>query len=74
MFSIVTQDGLSKQMHTSRGIKQGCPVSPIVFAILMSALERRLLRLFPTLGVQLHEHRTILSSYADDIKLFGTNE
>lgn len=58
-------------MSTSRGIRQGCPVSPLIFAILLSGLERRLLRLLPQAGVVVNDTRKVISSYADDIKLFG---
>jgi hypothetical protein len=46
-------------------------MSPILFAILLSGLERRLQWLFPTVGVALNGKFNKLSSYADDIKLFG---
>jgi retron-type reverse transcriptase len=70
---MVTQQGLSEPFATHRGIRQGCPVSPILFSILLSGLERRLLRLHPNLGLTLQQHNVVLSSYADDIKLFGSS-
>lgn len=48
---IADSRGLSRGFLTSRGIKQGCPASPILFALLLSGLERRLARLVPHTGI-----------------------
>lgn len=63
--------GLSPPFTTSRGIKQGCPASPVVFALLLSGLERRLLRLHSAAVPRVGGVPRPLVSYADDIKLFA---
>lgn len=73
MLCVTTQHGLSAQIPSTRGIRQGCPASPILFAILLAGLERRLKRLHPTLGVHFNNQYSQLSNYADDMKLFGTS-
>lgn len=54
---------------TSRGIKQGCPISPVLFALLLSGLERYLLSQAPDAGFVIAEHRRVALSYADDLTL-----
>lgn len=44
---------LSDAFYTSIGIKQGCPLSPLLFAILMSGLERYILHHKPTAGFRI---------------------
>lgn len=39
----------------------------------MSGLERRLQRLYPNIGIPIHNQFSKLSSYADDFKLFGSS-
>jgi retron-type reverse transcriptase len=63
--------GLAGGFLTTRGIKQGCPVSPLLFAVLLSGLERRLARLHPTAGIVLPSGVVRAISYADDVKLLA---
>lgn len=43
--AVVTGNGLEVPFNTQRGIKQGCPASPLLFALLLVGLQRRLIRL-----------------------------
>lgn len=61
--------GPSSTFKTRRGIRQGCPASPILFAIFISFLERRLLRKFPEAGIRIGTDRLLCVSYADDISI-----
>lgn len=63
--------GVSELFATSRGIRQGCPASPMLFALLVSGLERRLHRLLPSAGWVIGEVCKVFTGYADDIKLVG---
>ncbi len=65
---------MSAAFSTSRGIKQGCPLSPILFSILLSGLERYVLSSHTTAGFTLGGVRTCLTSYADDITLICKTE
>ena len=61
---------LSEPFYTTRGIKQGCPASPLLFMLLLAGLERHLLSLHPTSLGRVGPAPHALVSYADDIKLF----
>jgi hypothetical protein len=65
---------LSIPFTTSRGIKQGCPLSPILFALLLSGMESYLLEQCPDAGFTIAGQRKLLVSYADDIKLLCKTE
>ena len=67
---ITGTSALSVPFYTTRGIKQGCPASPLLFALLLAGLEKRLLRLHPTSLGHVGPTPHALVSYADDIKLF----
>ena len=62
---------LSAPFYTTRGIKQGCPASPLLFALLLAGLEKRLLCLHSTSLGHVGPAPHALVSYADDIKLFA---
>ena len=62
---------LSAPFYTTRGIKQGCPASPLLFALLLTGLEKRLLCLHSTSLGHAGPAPHALVSYADDIKLFA---
>ena len=62
---------LSALFYTSRGIKQGCPASPLLFALLLAGLEKWLLHLHPTSLEHVVPALHTLVSYADNIKLFA---
>lgn len=65
--------GPSKPFKTTRGIRQGCPASPLLFGILVSFVERRILRRCPTAGIHIGDHRLLCVSYADDFTILGTS-
>ncbi len=57
---------------TTRGVKQGCPLSPLLFGLLMDRLYHRINRDCPELGVRLRDSiGTIISHimYDDDVVL-----
>ena len=62
---------LSAPFYTTRGIKQGCPASPLLFALLLAGLKKRLLCLHPTSLGHVRPAPHALVSYTDDIKLFA---
>ena len=64
---VMGPSGPTTPFSTSRGIRQGCPASPLLFAIFISFVERRLLRRCPHAGITMGSHRLLTVSYADDI-------
>lgn len=72
--SVFGPKGPEPAFSTSRGIRQGCPVSPILFALVISGIERYLLERHPSAGVVVGESRRLMVSYADDIQLLCSSE
>jgi len=71
--------GCTSDSHfrTSRGVKQGCPISPLLFGLVMDHLYHRLQTDCPDVGVTLLDHMgTILNHimYADDVVLFALSQ
>lgn len=65
-------DGTSCDVRISRGVFQGCPLSPILFNLVMdSALEH----LDNRLGYQLNEENTRIEcmAFADDVNIIGSS-
>ncbi len=69
--AVVTGAGITSTFLTQRGIKQGCPASPLLFMLLLVGLQRRLCRLQLPGSVHFGELARHLTSYADDLKLFS---
>lgn len=61
---------LTKQFALTRGTRQGCPLSPLLFIAAMDPLARYLQKCHLHRGLQLHTGPLIASFYADDIMLF----
>jgi ribonuclease HI len=72
----ITPHGLSPELHIQRGIKQGCPMSPWLYALY---LEPLLLELEQSvhMGYQFtpgqQERRITVLGYADDLVILGAN-
>lgn len=56
---------------TSRGLKQGCPLSPILFAIYISDMDR-VLRDWQSGGIRIGNITIFSLAYADDIVILAT--
>lgn len=66
-------EGMGEPFGTTRGIRQGCPASPVLFALLLSAAERALADRLPKAGVTVGHEQAVMTSYADDVKLICTS-
>jgi hypothetical protein len=63
------QAELGEPFEATVGVKQGCPISPLFFGILIDRLEAHLQRKCPDAGAQLAAHVLRALLYADDVVL-----
>ncbi|XP_039312991.1 uncharacterized protein LOC120359478 [Solenopsis invicta] len=64
---------VGKGFWTARGVRQGCPLSPILFNLLVADLEEEM-RKVKWGGVKIGEVRVYTLSYADDVVLLAEGE
>jgi hypothetical protein len=63
---------LGATFNSTRGVKQGDPLSPLLYGLFIDRLEKWLAERLPQCGVQLGEQLVRLLLYADDLMLFAT--
>jgi hypothetical protein len=72
---VITLNGSTENIHINRGVKQGCPLSPILFDICINPLIEKLnskeLRKFGSYWNA--EDGVTAQAYADDILLFANS-
>ena len=69
---ILTNQMLSTKFNLSRGCRQGCPLSPLLFALAIEPLAQSV-RLHPEIyGYETRETENKISLYADDVLLYIT--
>lgn len=64
---------LGKEFWTAKGLRQGCPLSPMLFNILLADLEEEM-RKGGWGGVKLEEGKVYTLAYADDLALLAEEE
>ena len=77
VFSTVNVNGhLSRQIKIERGVRQGCPLSPLLYILCTEPLANAIRQDANVEGVNLLGYHHILSKYADDtnflLKNFGS--
>ena len=61
------------RLPSRMGVKQGCPLSPTLFGLVLDGMHRYLLHHCPTLGVPLRDDLRVTDlEYADDVALLDT--
>jgi len=64
---------MGEEFWTERGVRQGCPMSPILFNILMSDIEEEMGKISWE-GIKLGERKIYSLAYADDVVLIAEKE
>ena len=68
--SVITNQNISCPFAINRGTRQGCPLSPCLFSIIIEPLAASVRQSQLISPVEIHEQEHHLSLYADDILLF----
>ena len=68
--SVITNQNISCPFAINRGTRQGCPLSPFLFSIIIEPLAASVRQSQLISPVEIHEQEHHLSLYADDILLF----
>lgn len=66
-------DRLGPTFVSTRGVKQGDPLSPLLFGLFIDRVEKWLAERLPQVGVQLGAHLVRLLLYADDLTLLASS-
>lgn len=73
-YSIIQLNGeTSNPILIKKGVKQGCPVSPLLFNIALEPLIRRLSNLHHDAGIKIGNSKLCVQAYADDIILLSSS-
>lgn len=70
---IKVNGALSKSFVLERGCRQGCPTSPLFFAIFIEALSQGIIQNNNISGVKLFEQEHKISLFADDVLIYLSN-
>ena len=71
--SFCTESGPSPPVQVSSGVKQGCPLSPLIFNIAINSIIREIASLALSHGYPIHNQHHSILAYADDLVLLSDN-
>lgn len=64
---------MSSNFTLSRGCRQGCPISPLLFALAIEPLSIAIMSHTVIKGIKIGTNEPKLSLYADDLSIYQTN-
>jgi hypothetical protein len=67
---VMVNQHISDPFPINSGVKQGCPLAPLLFAIATEPLQSLFLRDALLVGLKVHGRRLLIRFYADDTVLF----
>lgn len=70
---IFTNSVLSEEFTLERGTRQGCPLSPLLFALAMEPLAERIRQDQQITGITMGEEQYKLNLFADDLLMYLNN-
>jgi len=72
--STVINNGLiTNWFRPSKGVRQGCPLSPYLFILVAEILSNKICQDFDVKGIEVFENEIKLSQFADDTTLFNAD-
>lgn len=71
--AVITNGLRSAPFSVARGVRQGCPLSPLLFALALEPLAERIRCDADVKGIELGAREHKIALYADDILLFVTS-
>lgn len=71
---LVVNKALGAPINVQRSVRQGCPLSPLLFCIYIETLCLRILKDNEIRGFRVHESEVKVLAYADDIAVFCENK
>lgn len=71
---IIVNKVLGRRIEVQRSVRQGCPLSPLLFCIYIESLCLTIMRNETVKGFQLHAAEVRVLAYADDIAIFCVDQ
>ena len=71
--AVKVQGHVGASIHTTTGLRQGCPLSPTLFGLFTDGLHHYLQQLVPSAGIEVLRTITSDMEYADDIILIASS-
>lgn len=73
MGTIKINGAISNSFNLERGTRQGCPISPVLFAMFIEALSQGIIQNADITGIKLFGHEHKISLFADDVLIYMSN-
>ena len=71
--TVINNGFITNWFRPSRGVRQGCPLSPYLFILSAEVLSNKIRQDFGVKGIKVFENEIKLSQFADDTTLFNAD-